>query len=211
MRVVLFIIIVILSINKLVAQEDTVQIIAFSTIAVNGIELNKGWKFRAGDNRAYALPDYDDSKWQPINPTPDIYDLPQMRNTSIGWIRIHFRVDSTLLNKPLAFQIRQHLASEIYLNGSQVKKYGVVSANPLIVEAYQPQYEPFGIQFTSPNQVAAVRFSFQPNLPYFSFVPPFHGFILRINSIESASVYVKDGMRVDKFNYMETALFLLLF
>ncbi len=90
--------------------------------------LDKGWKFQTGDNPAYALPGYDDSKWQPINPTLDIFDLPQMRSTSVSWLRIRFRVDSTLLNKPLAFQIRQHLASEIYLNGAQVKKYGVVSA-----------------------------------------------------------------------------------
>ena len=211
MRRLLFIIIFILSINKLVAQEETVQVIAFSAIPANGIVLEKGWKFQAGDNTAYALMDYDDSKWQTINPTLDIYDLPQMRNTSIGWLRIRLHLDSALLYKPLAFQIRQHLASEIYLNGAQVKKYGTVSANPLIVEAYQPQYEPFGVQFTSPGVVVAVRFSFQPGLPYFSFVPTFDGFILRINSIEGASAYTKYEMRFDKFNYIEAALFLLLF
>jgi signal transduction histidine kinase len=211
MKKVLFIILVILSINKVVAQKDSIQIITFSTIPVNGIVLDKGWKFQAGDYPSYALPDYDDSMWKPINPRLDIYDLPQMRNTSIGWIRIRFQVDSSLLNKPLAFQIRQHLASEIYLNGTQIKKYGVVNANPLIVEAYQPQYEPFGIQFTSPEQVIAIRFSFQPDLPYIGFVPPFNGFILRINNVEGASAYAKYQMRFDKFNYIESALFLLLF
>lgn len=195
---------------SLSAQQNSNQPFRLSDID-NGIVLDKGWKFQAGDNPAYALPDYDDSKWEPINPTLDIYDLPQMRNTPIGWLRIHFRVDSSLLNKPLAFQIRQHLASEIYLNGAQVKKYGVVSANPQLVRAYQPQYEPFGVQFTSPEQVVAVRFSFQPHLPYFSFVPPFSSFIMRMNSIEGASAYVKYEMRFDKFNYIEGGLFFLLF
>jgi signal transduction histidine kinase len=211
MKIVSFIILAILSVTKGLAQEDSARIITLSTIPVNGKMLDKGWKFQAGDNPAYVLPHYDDSKWQPIDPTLDIYDLPQMRNTSIGWLRIHFQVDSSLLHKPLAFQIRQHLASEIYLNGAQVRKYGVVSANPQMVEAYQPQYEPFGVQVTSPDQVVAIRFSFQPDLPYFSFVPPFDGFILRINSIEGASGYAKYDLRFDKFNYIEGALFLLLF
>jgi signal transduction histidine kinase len=181
------------------------------SIPIKGIVLDKGWKFQAGDNPDFALPDYDDSKWRPIDPTLDVYDLPQVRSTPIGWLRIRFRVDSTLLNKPLAFQIRQHLASEIYLNGAQVKKYGVVSSNQLMVDAYQPQFEPFGVQFTRPDLVVAVRFSFQPDLPYFSFVPPFQGFILRIDGIEGASAYTQYEMRFEKFNYIEGALFLLLF
>ena len=185
------------------------QIIA--SIPIEGIVLDKGWRFQGGDNPDYALPDYDDSKWQPIDPTLDVYDIPQIHSTTIGWLRIRLRLDSTLLNKPLAFQIRQHLASEIYLNGAEVKKYGIVSANPIIVKAYQPQYEPFGVQFTSREIVVAIRFSFQPNLPYFSFVPPFHGLILRIDSIEGASAFTKHEMRFDKFNYIESALFLLLF
>jgi two-component system, NtrC family, sensor kinase len=210
MRIVFFIMLAILCINKLTAQANTVQIIDLSTNSVHGIVLNKGWKFQAGDNPAYAHPDYDDSMWQPINPTLDIYDLPQMRNTPIGWLRIHLRVDSSLLNKPLAFQISQHLASEIYINGTSVIKYGIISDDPLKVEAYQPQYEPFGIQFTSQEQVVAVRFSVQHKLPYFGFVPPFNGFILRLNSVEDATAFVKYQMRFDKFNYIVAALFLLL-
>ena len=97
MKKLSFIILVILSINKVVAQEVSTQIIAFSNIPVNGIVLNETWKFQAGDNLIYALTDYDDRMWEPINPTLDIYDLPQMRSTPIGWLRIRFKVDSSLL------------------------------------------------------------------------------------------------------------------
>ena len=107
--------------------------------------------------------------------------------------------------------MRQHLASEIYLNGALVKKYGVVSDNPMLVDAYQPQFEPFGVQFTTPEQVIAVRFSFQPDLPYFGFVPPFNGFVLVINDVENAAAFIKYEMRFDKFNHIEGAFFLLLF
>ena len=107
--------------------------------------------------------------------------------------------------------MRQHLASEIYLNGALVKKYGVVSDNPMLVDAYQPQFEPFGVQFTTPEQVIAVRFSFQPGLPYFGFVPPFNGFVLVINDVENAAAFIKYDMRFHKFNYIGGAFFLLLF
>jgi two-component system NtrC family sensor kinase len=211
MKITSVILFVILSINKLIGQEDSVQIISISTLQVHGILLDKNWKFQAGDHAEYADPGYDDSNWEPINPTPDIGDLPHIRNTTIGWLRFRLRVDSALLNKPLAFQVRQHLASEIYLNGVLVKKYGVVSANPLLVDGYQPQYEPFGVQFTTPEQVIAVRVSFQPGLPYFGFVPPFNGFILVINDVENVAPFIKFEMRFDKFNYIDGALFLLLF
>ncbi|MEP7228861.1 MAG: ATP-binding protein [Ginsengibacter sp.] len=202
---------VIIIFNFLLSLNCFSQTQVIDSITMEGIVVNDGWKFQAGDNPAYALTDYDDSKWQPIDPALDIYDLPQMRNTSIGWLRIRFRVDSALLNKPLAFQISQHLASEIYLNGVQVKKYGIVSADPIIVKAYQPRFEPFGIQFTNPELVVTIRFSFQPNLPYIGFVPPFNGLILRINSVEGAYAYAEYEMRFVKFNYIEGAFFLLLF
>jgi hypothetical protein len=206
MKVSVIIIFIFLSSFNCFSQTQVIE-----SIPIEGIVLDEGWKFQAGDNPAYALPDYDDSKWQAVDPTLDIYDLPQMRNTPIGWLRIRFRADSNLLNKPVAFQIRQHLASEIYLNGTLVKKYGIVSGNQQVVEAYQPQFEPFGVQFTSPELVVAVRFSFQPGLPYIGFVPPFNGFILRINNIEEAAAYGEYVKRFHKFNYIEAALFLLLF
>jgi two-component system, NtrC family, sensor kinase len=192
------------------AQGDSIKIFHISTIPSQGILL-KGWLFHDGDVPAYANPDYNDQNWKSINPTLDIYDVPELWKRPVGWLRIHLRVDSTLLNKPLAFQVRQYLASEIYLNGVLVKKYGVVSFNSDSIKAYQPQYESFGVQFSSINQVVAIRFSFQTKLPYIGFVPPFHSFMLRINTIEGAAAYTKYDTRFYKFNLIEAALFLLLF
>ena len=81
----------------------------------------------------------------------------------------------------------------------------------MLVDAYHSQFEPFGVQFTTTEQVIAVRFSFQPGLPYFGFVPPFNGSILAINDIENSAALIKYEMRFDKFNYIEGAFFLLLF
>ena len=211
MKLVSVIILIILNINQLLGQGDNVRMMHISAIPVGGIVLDKNWKLQAGDQAAYADPSFDDADWESIDPSLDIGDLPQMRNIPIGWLRFRFRVDSTLLNRPLAFQVRQHLASEIYLNGVLVRKYGIVRDNPILVDAYQPQYEPFGIQFTNPDQVIAVRFSFEPDLPYFGFVPPFNGFVLVINDVGNTAAFIKYEMRFEKFNYIEGALFLLLF
>src|SRR3954449_9938028 len=77
-----------------------------SKLTPEGIVLDKGWKFTAGDNPAYASPDYDDSEWQAIDPTKDIHDIPALWENKIVWFRIHVSVDTALLGK-LAMMIQQ--------------------------------------------------------------------------------------------------------
>ena len=84
MKIISVIVLVILNINKLAGQEDSVQIVSFSTLPVHGISFDKNWKFRAGDHASYADPGYDDTNWEPIDPALDIGDLPQVRKTPIG-------------------------------------------------------------------------------------------------------------------------------
>ena len=143
------------------------------SLSPDGIVLNEGWKFHAGDNPEWAKTDFDDSKWESIDPTKDLGDLPQTRKEAIGWFRIRFKVDSSLLNRPLAFQVYQSIASEIYLNGKLLKKYGVASPKGQNVVGFQPNNEPEGILFSSIEQSLAVRFSVQPNLPYFFYIRPY--------------------------------------
>ncbi len=65
-------IIILCSYSKLIAQDS--GIFEINTLPKEGILLDKGWKFRAGDNPDFAKPDFDDSAWSPINPTkPDRY------------------------------------------------------------------------------------------------------------------------------------------
>jgi hypothetical protein len=131
---------IIVSSLSLLSQRTSTNVIRIDSIPASGILLNEGWKFHAGDNAEWGKAYIDDANWQPINPTSDIYDLPQIRTTAVGWLRLHLYIDSNLLHKPLALQLRQTVASEIYLNGVPVKKYGVVSAKSSEVRAWQPQF-----------------------------------------------------------------------
>src|SRR4051812_6085180 len=97
-------------------QHDTSNApVVLKQLPTEGVLLDKDWKFMAGDNPAYADPQYDDRNWRPIDPTKDIHDLPQLWQ-GIAWFRLHFMVDSAIA-RSIAMEIQQSGASEIYLNG----------------------------------------------------------------------------------------------
>ncbi len=159
------------------------------SIPKDGIVLNKGWKFHTGDNIEWMKPDFDDSQWQNIDPTLDVYYLPQMRQQPIGWLRIHFHVDSSLLNKPLAYHIFQSIASQVYLNGKLANTYGVVSTDKDKIKEWRPSNDPEGIVFTQPEQTVAVRFSLQKSDYIVSVISNYNGFVFRINDVNRAAQF----------------------
>jgi hypothetical protein len=144
MRKVFSILLLILFYGSIGAQDTT--IVRLNHVPSEGIVLNKGWKFQADDNSSYAQPQFDDSKWQRINPTLDILDLPQGHKTGICWLRLHLVIDSILLREQLALIITQSVASEIYLNGQLLYKFGTLSANLKQIKAYDPT----GMYFSFP-------------------------------------------------------------
>ena len=113
------------------AQHITPGAIYLSELPVEGILLDTGWKFQEGDHLEWKDHRFNDSSWEDIDPTNEITYLPEIKKQPIGWLRLKLHVDSNLLHKPLAFQVYQTVASEIYLNGSLLKKYGVVSTDEI--------------------------------------------------------------------------------
>jgi two-component system NtrC family sensor kinase len=124
------------------------------------IALDSGWKFKAGDNSDWARPGFDDSSWQPISLFQDLYNLPQIPKNGIVWFRLKLTTDSTLLNRQLVMRIYQTGASEVYLDGKLIHRFGIVSANPDSVKYYSPN----GILLSFPvayntGQTLAIRFA----------------------------------------------------
>src|ERR1035437_8926131 len=141
------IVFVLLTTGKIISQDTAGKIFHIDSLPAQGVLLDKSWKFHPGDNIEFGKPGFNDSDWEDINPMQDLYYLPQIKKESIGWFRIKLHIDSILLHKPLAFQVSQFLASEIYLNGKLIQRYGLVSLDNKKVKAMQPLPEPFGIQF----------------------------------------------------------------
>ncbi len=168
-----------------VAQWDT-SVIRLNKIGADGILLNKGWKFQAGDNPDWARPEFNDKSWHPIDPTKDIYDLPQLWK-GIGWLRLHFFVDSAVTGS-LAMEIQQSGASEIYLNGKLLRRFGVVSTNPNTIKAFSPN-RPFSLTNSrNTEQVLAVRYILQPRIKYSThFGQQNTGLSIKVNTIENGN------------------------
>ena len=179
------------------------QVQIINSIPKDGVVLNKGWKFHAGDNNEWAKTDFDDSKWQTIDPTVDVSEIPQIRQQPIGWLRIKFYVDSSLLNKPLAYHIFQSIASQVYINGKLSDSFGVVSADKNKIKEWRPSNDPEGIVFTQQEQTIAVKFSLKQSFELIHPVADYNGLIFRISN-------VKDAARISELNHQfpfESAMF----
>lgn len=124
------------------------------------IPLSFSWKYHPGDNLDWASLAVPDSSWEQINTALGPAELPFMEWEGIGWFRIHFQVDSSLVNQPLGLILEQHRgASEIYLDGELLYELGQVS---IFEEDYQPRRSfrpvPFTIQDTT-RHLLAIRYA----------------------------------------------------
>ena len=155
---------------SILAQNEVFRI---DSIPSKGILLDRGWKWHAGDNPDFAKPDFDDSKWEAIDPTKDVMDLPQIpRNGKIGWLRLKLKIDTSLTNSLIGASINQVGASEVYIDGKFLIKFGSISLNPNEIEAYNPSSEPTKYNFinsrfgNNTEVILAIRFVLQPNILY---------------------------------------------
>ena len=131
--------------------------------------LLSGWKFHAGDDPLWAEQNFDDSKWQQTNLLGDITKFKELKESGIGWIRLHIIVDSGIARQPLNAWVNQTTASEIYLNGKLLEKYGSINSDPSKTAAWSPLEELFELKLQpDAEQVIAVRLGYEPNLPYCS-------------------------------------------
>ncbi len=81
------------------------------------------WLFKSGDDSTRALINFDDHDWEKIHDT--VRDNESYNE--IVWYRMHFNIDSALVNQPLALYIKLFgSAAELYLDGKLLKKFGVV-------------------------------------------------------------------------------------
>ena len=152
-----------LSVREVVAQ----SVFRIDSLPPEGVLLDKGWKFHAGDNPEWAKPEFDDSKWESIDPTQDVMDLPQVRNSEIGWFRLHVETDTFLTNEKIALMVWQTGATAMYLNGKLFQQFGTTSPINEKVKAFQPWGRSTILPLLNqPEQVIAVRYSYQKNIAY---------------------------------------------
>jgi len=138
-----------------------------------GILIDKGWKWHAGDNPDFEKVDFDDSKWESIDPTKDILDIPQLWSSDIGWFRIKFTVDSSILYNALALAVSQIGAAEYFLNGQPIGSFGKIETKPINITAEEPlKGSSLALPINKAGvQTLSIRFAVQKNIPYHGKIP----------------------------------------
>lgn len=113
------------------------------------------WRFSKNDSISMAAKDYKDQHWQLVQ--GNYIDSSVLKG--IGWFRINFFIDSSLVKKPIALSFKQKGASEIFLDGKLVQQYGVIKDKDS-TEYFNPQKVPFIIFLDSVgNHVLAIRYA----------------------------------------------------
>jgi two-component system, NtrC family, sensor kinase len=113
------------------------------------VELDKlGWKYAPNDDPRFADPQFDDSAWETIpNTAFDLDHLPKNGWQGIGWFRLRVQVAPEAANEQLALQMWHWGASEVYLDGRLINRFGAVGASSDTEQAFNPNGLPVGISF----------------------------------------------------------------
>ncbi|MFA6059987.1 MAG: adenylate/guanylate cyclase domain-containing protein [Taibaiella sp.] len=123
------------------------------------IYLGDPWKFKAGDNIAWASPELNDSSWIETKTYIDIEkgEDKKLGFKGQGWFRKHFLSDSALVEIPIALGMQLDGATDIYVDGKLVKQYGSFRKNG---DAYyeDPKYEVAVLLLKPGEHVLAVRY-----------------------------------------------------
>lgn len=116
------------------------------------------WKYHPGDNKQWAEPGYDDHLWENIYFSKDIENIMKTNWNNVGWFRCRFRIDETLQGKPAALYIRHLGASEVFLNGKPIHRFGQTNPPAPVEETAEPvRWKAFAFDRRS-RQVIAVRY-----------------------------------------------------
>jgi sigma-B regulation protein RsbU (phosphoserine phosphatase) len=90
------------------------------------VDLATPWLVHAGDDPAYARPDFDDSQWTLFDPHNSIVSLFHRARPEVVWYRLHVKLDPKQTGLALReFNISR--AFEVYVNGERVMASGQVA------------------------------------------------------------------------------------
>lgn len=148
------------SFNNCISQEQPQNIYRLDSIPESGVKLDKQWEFRTGDTPPWVKAPID-LEWYLVNPTLPIHEIPLVMEAHMGWFRLVMKIDSSLFNEEIALVYTSKGASEIYLDGKSLYRFGMVSSNFESEQTRLVSYRPLTFKLgNKPIQELAVRYSF---------------------------------------------------
>ena len=172
------------------------EVSAFPDLSRPGLLTDEGkiitegdWRFHPGDDPSWSDPAFDDSSWVEVDPF-DPASLSAAGWEGLGWFRLHLRVDSSLLEKPVGLFFQQSGACDVFLNGKYLYSKGKVGRTDAEEEVYIQSYgPPETIVFDrSVEQVLVFRYSnHNPDRSTLAILPP--GFKVAFQRLDEARSY----------------------
>lgn len=158
------------------------------------------WRYRPGQPPGWASPATNDLSWL-LAATGFMMGEgpPGWRGT--GCFRLRFTLDSALLSQPLALQILQEGASEIYLDGRLLGRYGTIGTSARTTRGVGPRYLllPFMLREAGPH-LLAVRYA-----KFDAWPPPYGGIAIWVAPAGSLLVRKINLVRFDTLNLVLVA------
>lgn len=85
------------------------------------------WKYSPGHHEKWSKTEYDDKSWENLNIANDLKNISKKRWDEGGWFRCRFNIEDSLKGKNAIVYIWHLGASEIYLNGKLIHRFGQIS------------------------------------------------------------------------------------
>jgi serine phosphatase RsbU (regulator of sigma subunit) len=123
------------------------------------LALSREWSYHPGDDPAWADPAFDDSSWPLVR--PDLIEAEAISGgwPGIGWFRRRVVLDPAVSSPTVGVWMQQAGASELYVDGRLVMRFGTVSADPAAERGVAPQVMDAVALEPGVVHVLAVRYS----------------------------------------------------
>ncbi|MCI0697371.1 SpoIIE family protein phosphatase [candidate division KSB1 bacterium] len=154
----LFALIFLITLNLFAQTDGKFFLSADSLRKHRQIRIVENWKYHSGDDSTWAKPEFDDSTWGTVLTWLHPQRMPQAGWSGRGWFRLHLKIDSALVNTPLALIVTQRGASEIYLDGKLIHHFGKIGTSTSDEQTYWER-NPKVILFKKNSVLLAVRYS----------------------------------------------------
>jgi phosphoserine phosphatase RsbU/P len=104
------------------AQQNPARVREIAAWPAGMVRIDDGWRFRPGDDAAWAQPEYDDSGWRVVSLT----SAKPLAPAGLRWYRIHLRLPAGRPPMGLLLKIGKN-ASQVFINGVPANRYGIRS------------------------------------------------------------------------------------
>lgn len=142
------------------SQAWSQAVFRMDSLSQQGLVVDKAWKWHLGDKEEWARPEFDDSRWDTLNPTQLLVHLPRLPPQGIGWLRMRLSIAPALRGRLVGVTIDQAGATALFLNGKKVLESGKINLQQRVEVNSINQANALIALDDDSVQVLAVRYAF---------------------------------------------------